>query len=129
MGTNYYVDEKRLRSLECGDEDERLHIGKQSSGWVFCFQSQTAIFDPAKDGEEPRPRAIPLRSVKDFKFLLDRWLLPHRGRIVDEYGKELSSEEFWLIVEASRHRRNEAGRLDSDSYIDDGFDFYTREFS
>ncbi len=36
MGTNYYVTPDVC--AHCGRGDERLHIGKKSSGWAFIFE-------------------------------------------------------------------------------------------
>ena len=73
MGTNYYLV-KQIGEVcpHCGrgESSERLHIGKSSAGWCF--------------GLHVRPEEN-IRSLEDWKKLFPS------GKIVDEYGAELSA--------------------------------------
>jgi len=88
VGTNYFL---RLNECPgCGRYDE-LHIGKLSGGWEFGFQGY--------DVEDIPPIIFHgghIRSWADWKDALSR------GRIFDEYGREVSEEKFVQIVESSR---------------------------
>lgn len=100
MGTNYYAvrimdgDEKELaKELIENDQYEvlidlinekysKIHIGKKSYGWKFLFNYHNGRYYEATK-----------RSLNDF-------LSCHS--IIDEYGKEISLESFWRIVEDSK---------------------------
>lgn len=41
MGTNYYTTEKPCPT--CGHAEEGRHLGKLSTGWVFCFRGTPGI--------------------------------------------------------------------------------------
>lgn len=76
MGTNYYVIKNKCEC--CKRYDQEYHIGKASGGWAFSFQGYTWN---------------KLTSWKDWKeFLKDQ-------QIVDEYGEEISYNEFVEMVE------------------------------
>lgn len=76
MGTNYYA---RV------EYDEVTHIGKSSFGWTFTFHATASI-----------------RSYKQWlKFLEDNDV-----KISDEYGEEISIDEFKELVESKRGSQN-----------------------
>jgi len=97
MGTNYYfypiessldasirileeynennIHTKALELLWKARKDERLHIGKSSSGWCFSLHVTDTI-----------------RSLEDWK---SKWV---GGVIVDEYGQEHTPEEMLQII-------------------------------
>jgi hypothetical protein len=77
MGTNYYHIKDKCP--HCGRHDEPLHIGKSSGGWTFSFHGTEQI-----------------RSYKDWLSQLSI------GTIQDEYGDEISLEEFKKFVESKR---------------------------
>jgi hypothetical protein len=59
----------------------QLHIGKDSMGWTFSFQ-----------GYEDKG----IRSYKDWLKILPT------GKIFDEYGEQMSLEDFKKMIEAKR---------------------------
>lgn len=77
MGTNYYL--QRDICSHCGRSDERLHIGKSSAGWCF------SLHVDADEG---------INNLDDWKAL---WSAPN-ARIVDEYGREISSEQMLKTI-------------------------------
>lgn len=82
IGTNYYLCYKRGSDAE--NIDSGLHIGKNSAGWVFNFQ---AHYKPE------------IKTVRTWKKLT------RAGFIYNEYGVELTYEEFWTdIVEGSKKK-------------------------
>jgi len=118
MGTNYYI------AHENSEDEHANHIGKYSGGWQFSFQG--AITKTVKDWEE---------RLKDAK-------------IVDEYGREISTDEFWKMVHdstsnkwtmrtyaldqpmgSSQREMIADGFLRGDYWEDAGFFFGSQEFS
>lgn len=77
MGTNYYLETDICEC--CYRCDERLHIGKSSVGWVFSLR----IY--------PEKR---INNLEDWK--LNK--IANNERIVDEYGREISSKEMLEII-------------------------------
>ncbi len=86
MGTNYYW----LGDVceHCGRSDDRRHIGKSSSGWVFAL------------------RIYPEEGINDFPDWEAIWESGD-GRINDEYGREISTEEMKNIITNRSHRELE----------------------
>jgi hypothetical protein len=116
MGTNYYTTEDPPCPC-CGRGGERIHIGKSSSGWEFCFEAH-----------EDRG----LTSLAEWRaFLADR-------KIHDEYGREVSLSDLERMVEAKRGQWTSQTAPDSAwgpsrrdiEYADpEGYRFMAREFS
>jgi hypothetical protein len=77
MGTNYYHERELCDKCH---NSEREHIGKSSAGWTFTFHATETI-----------------RSFADWKARLSEG-----GRIVDEYGDEISLPDFVQMVENKR---------------------------
>lgn len=80
MGTNYYLNlPPQNKCNHCGrqDEPERVHIGKHSFGWKFCFH----------------PRFKTMREWE--KFLAKGENIIH---IYDEYGKNVDYTDFFMTV-------------------------------
>lgn len=88
MGTNYYIKTGRKVKKVCNLghehlEDEELHIGKNSYGWMFTLQ----IFPE-----------IGINELKDWTPILKS------GKIKNEYGEEISYEEMRsIILKKGRH--------------------------
>lgn len=78
MGTNYYLHEKP-KCESCGREDEPLHIGKSSAGWVFGLH-----VIPDED----------INSLDDWQELWDK----DGSSIIDEYGSEITVKEMEDII-------------------------------
>lgn len=75
MGTNFYLRRVAGRTVH-----DRMHIAKQSAGWVVHFQDSSAGWaDPAED-EPEQPR---FRSVAEIRALLEggEW------QLADEYDR------------------------------------------
>ena len=80
MSTNYY---HRTDICESCKRYKEQHIGKSSAGWEFSFQGYNA--------EEHRPAIM---SFEDWKRELQA-----DGKIFDEYGTEISVDDFIKLVE------------------------------
>ncbi len=80
MGTNYY---HRIDICESCNRYKEKHIGKSSAGWQFSFQGYR------EDEDIPK-----IASFEDWKRELQA-----DGKIFDEYGREMSFEEFVEYVE------------------------------
>jgi len=103
MGTNYYVDLEVCPT--CKRPKETVHIGKSSYGWKFHFQGGTEYFNNVKE----------LR-----KFLKGK-------EIYDEYGRKISYEKFWEMVEEKQKMEEP-----DDIYYrtdEDGYKFFDKDFS
>ena len=87
MGTNYYLNTDYCPC--CGQSKQRIHIGKSSCGWRFNF-----------DGADLKTMDIDKIKEK-LKY----------GNIENEYGDEVSFDEFWEMVE------NKEVRSQNDKYI------------
>ena len=75
MGTNYYYGKHK-----------KYHIGKKSSGWEFIFEAQ--------------PELDVYSKPQWGNFLFDN--VPLKGNIIDEYGTELTFDEFFNMVNDSK---------------------------
>jgi len=75
LGTNYYHIENEWPVLKHAD---RRHLGKSSAGWVFAL------------------RVYPKEHIRSLSDVIE--LIACGGRIEDEYGYEISLEEFLTIV-------------------------------
>ena len=80
-----------------GDE----HLGKSSFGWKFTF-----------------------RYYKQYKSIEDVKKKFRSGKIIDEYGEEISFFELWDKIESKQ-----SGRKHSDCITIDGYDFLNVNFS
>jgi hypothetical protein len=101
MGTNYYYRTNICKT--CGRYEE-VHVGKSSVGWQFTFHM---------------PEGIVIKSAKAMRTFLDGKL------IFDEYGKTVTHEEFWEMVESKQgKRRNEPLSINVE-----GYDFIDSDFS
>ena len=110
MGTNYYwrpliTEEEREKLLEktknvktlqeikdfiCNDilkeRESEVQIGKSSCGWQFLFYLGIRKYTCGQ-------------SLK--KEDIDKWF--HSGIIVDEYGDEISVDDFWQLVDTKKN--------------------------
>lgn len=117
MGTNYYIAHDNP-----ADEHDN-HIGKYSAGWRFSFQGAIS------------------KTIKEWEDRLNG------AKIVNEYGREVATDEFWKMVHESidnkwtmrsyaleqpaRSSQREMiaeGFLKGDYWEDAGFCFGSREF-
>lgn len=122
MGTNYY---QRINICEhCNRYDER-HIGKSSAGWQFSFRG----YLPENGFQLPA-----IISFEDWKKTLQA-----EGKIFNEYGQEISFEDFVKMVETLRSQPNNhcdyckknglVSSENSDWKDKDGYSFSSYEFS
>ena len=110
MGTNYYwrplvTEEEREKILEkvknsktiqeikdfiyydlSNGEKSEIHIGKSSHGWQFLFNLGIRNYTYGQ-------------SLK--KEDIDKWF--RSGIIVDEYGDEISVDDFWVFVDTKKN--------------------------
>lgn len=107
MGTNYYAvriptvveHEKMQQALKefryadlqilASKASHKIHIGKKSYGWQFCFQYHAYMHS------SPKPT---LENIRDF-------LSSPNIYIEDEYGKCLTPEQFWKEIEDSLYHK------------------------
>lgn len=129
MGTNFY---HRTRSGLLGlfGKTEERHIGKSSAGRQFSFRGYVERRDVGMS------KTIVIGSWHDWKRILKR------GKIVDEYGREWSYNEFVEKVEMSKapgflnhydetakYRRHYYNDFDGENWKDsEGWSFSTTEF-
>lgn len=107
MGTNYYVPTDKCK--ECGRSDGDIHIGKSSYGWEFCFQANGWSY--YNDIDEMR------------EWLKDK-------KIVDEYGEEISYDDFWKMVEIKQREIDPLTEEDKKYYtFINGYRFMDMHFS
>lgn len=107
MGTNYYTKTKECK--ECGHKPEGVHLGKSSAGWQFSFQYNGGQY---------------YKSVEEMR----EWLKDKT--IVNEYGEEMTQEDFWLLVESKSKGLNHVLETnDPRSFIKNGYVFVDCEFS
>ena len=106
MGTNYYWIVNDEPCEACGHENSaRYHIGKSSAGWEFLFSNGYS--------HDNVPELL-VSSWKDWKDYLSK-----DGIIRDEYGKEISLDDFIKIVENRYHPkglRNATDAAKSEGY-------------
>lgn len=114
MGTNYYTISKECPT--CGHKPEAIHLGKSSFGWQFSFQYNGGQY---------------YKNVPEMR----EWLKDKK--IEDEYGTEISHEEFWKMVADKQTRENKNHALemiksDESSYhenVIEGYSFTDAQFS
>ena len=88
MGTNYYLHQDACPN--CGRSDDRLHIGKSSSGWCFSLH-----VDPSEG----------INSLANWQA---RWSKPG-SIIVDECKQRVTPEQMISII------RERSGRVTAEN--------------
>lgn len=86
MSTNYY---HRYSICECCNRYDEKHIGKYSMGWQFSFRAYQNL-----------DASVLVGSWNDWKLVLTM------GKIFDEYGNEISYDDFVAKVESSKGKQN-----------------------
>lgn len=109
MSTNY---EYRYNECSSCARFDDLHIGKSSGGWSFIFAAH-------RDN-----------GINSYKYWL-QFFDEHPGTIVDEYGREMSLDDFKDMVEQKKGFKNHALTYPSrDDYVDpEGHSMTLGEFS
>jgi len=108
MGINYYLAKNYCNKC---NRYESIHIGKSSYGWTFSFRAY--------------------KNIRSF----DDWKKEFIGnRIFDEYGKEITINDFVKMVESKKifngkEADNHAKLYPQDSFLDkDNNSFSDYEF-
>ncbi len=83
MGTNYYLEE--VVCPHCNKADKSTHIGKSSFGWCFSLH------------------VYPLDGLATWAAWKER-IVFGEGRIVDEYGTVIMTQDFFDVVEKRKGR-------------------------
>lgn len=91
MGTNYYM---RYRICECCERYDEIHIGKSSYGWTFSFHA-------FREGDYESLATVGIKSYKEWIDLLENI----KGGIYDEYGQEISLDEFKNLVKSKEKEK------------------------
>lgn len=117
MGTNYYYETAGTDPCpHCGrgDESEKLHIGKSSTGWAFSLH------------------IVPERNINTLSDWQQIWA--SGGQIRDEYGESVSPEEMLARITKRSHpnglRRHTGGH--GENFVRPGeptYDLVEGEFS
>lgn len=96
MGTNYYIEGKPP-CPHCGRgyEDERIHIGKSSAGWVFALHAHPELG---------------INGLNDWK----RFWTEKEKKIFDEYGRQITPAEMLDII--TNRRRDRGPDMDESFY-------------
>lgn len=111
MGTNYY--HRTNICPHCNRYDEH-HIGKSSAGWTFSFRGY-------HDYDE-----LEIKSYAEWLSILESG-----GVIYNEYGKEVTLDDFKALIEAKRNAPNNhaaCGYSGHDTIDDEGNSFTFCEF-
>lgn len=119
MGTNYYANFNVCKT--CNKPDERVHIGKSSFGWPFCFRMYRNDWE--------LPTIFPKQRIDDT----DDWreVLSHQDiKIVDEYGRHEEVETFWHDVDVKqKHMDDPRCNITCENVDKYGYRFHNSEFS
>ena len=130
MGTNYYLEHDVCS--HCDRPGARVHVGKSSAGWTWLWRGYRGF------AAENLPFGREILSGDDWWQVLGDSLAAERpGRIVNEYGRELSLAELRERVESKRgagrrgsDRMTIAGvSIDTETYPDGPDDISFRSFS
>jgi hypothetical protein len=100
MGTNYTLYYNKCKCCKRSDE---LHIGKSSAGWKFLFRKHSGKAENIQQWKE----------------------LTAKGEIIDEYGRLVTNDWFWDLVE---NKQKESRHTNAGELID-GYNFADYEFS
>jgi len=131
MGTNYYLKYNICPTCKRG---QTLHIGKCSMGWTFCFRGYR-ISDFASRGDCNDLLDTDIfgtGAIETYKEWLNVFEYMKNAKIFDEYGDEVSVEEFMKMVEdhadspnnhAATYSRDTRCWIDSEGHSFSGYDF------
>jgi hypothetical protein len=116
MSTNFYIREASVNTQTGERVFDDAHIGKRAGGWTFMFQGEN------------------FKTVQIWRNVIS--MMSPNMQIVDEYDTPYTPEEFWAAVDATtkpwgpnkiepKTQRPKSGN----EWIDEGFYFYSGEFS
>ncbi len=118
MGTNYYL---RYNMCKCCSRYDQIHIGKSSWGWSFTFHAPDEWIDMRKLdpkfalAEEGSDYNLQISSYKEWKEFFEKYVTEYEtAKIFDEYGTEISLEEFYKMVETKKGGKNHAREMATD---------------
>lgn len=117
MGTNYYA-----KGIGCGicDHTGGMHIGKSSAGWKFLFHLYRTDYWDLKGEHSRKPNLYSdLETLKEFL---------KNKKIMDEYGTEITNDEFFIMVENKQGLKSHENDIPS-LYVVNGYEFYESDFS
>jgi hypothetical protein len=116
MGTNFYIRETSVNPQTGQRVSEDIHIGKWAGGWTFMFQGEN------------------FKTVDIWRNVIS--MMTPNMLIVDEYNTPFTPEEFWATVEQTTKpwgpkaiEPKTARAKTGNEWIDEGFHFYSGEFS
>lgn len=103
MGTNYYLI---YNKCECCNRSDRIHLGKSSAGWKFTFQTiENFPLDKVDLALQmiDYKESIDIKSWKSLKEFLKKYVVEFKTAVIqDEYGTNISFEEFLNLVESKQ---------------------------
>jgi len=117
MGTNYYI---RYNICKCCNRYDEIHIGKSSYGWSFTFHAlddyiKLSSIDPKFALLDNNEMQIKISSYKEWKEFFQKYIIEYETvKIFDEYGTEISLEEFYKLVELKKGGKNHAIEMKTD---------------
>lgn len=116
MGTNYYAVRNKA-SLE-----QPIHIGKNSIGWLFCFQEQKDTW-----------RDIPVEwhTYNQVKEWLEKYVVEKKEYVIlDEYDRLIYYEDFINLIESKQKDKRILSNPENFNYCKnvDGYRFSDGEF-
>jgi len=105
------------------EEEQKVHIGKSSGGWLFGFQSQHTELD-----------GIPIiwNTYDDIKNWLNEYVEEKQMFIIqDEYGRKISVKCFTRLVDIKQKNKTNLDNPNNFTYSRNvnGYRFNDRDFS
>lgn len=105
------------------EEQQSVHIGKSSMGWLFNFQSQDTEID-----------GIPLKwhTYTEVKAWLTEYVTNQKKFVIkDEYGKELTVDELFDLIDTKQSDPHNLENPDNFTYCSNvnGYRFSSGDFS
>jgi len=130
MGTNYYL--RYNMCIGCHRYSE-IHIGKSSYGWAFIFKAIDDYYDITS--LDPKISLIgddnihiKISSYKEWKEFFQKYVIEFEtAKIFDEYGTEISLEEFYKLIELKKDGKNHVTEMKSDPYYRPDMEFIDNE--
>lgn len=105
------------------EDEQKVHIGKSSCGWLFGFQSQHTTLD-----------GIPIvwNTYDDIKNWLNEYVEEKQMFIIqDEYGRKISVKRFIRLVDMKQQSKENLNNPDNFTYSRNvnGYRFNDGDFS
>ncbi len=118
MSTNYYFQPTNDNPLAAYGS---IHVGKSSAGWTFSFHGydiKAAYRNLTVESGLSVRCSVPELIVKDFPAVVG--MLESGGKLTNEYGETMETQEFIEMVLKKQSSANNHGRLypNDDSWVD-----------